>query len=161
MAFYFRKDVKSSSEYFTYSIPVMIAEIGGYMGLLLGISLFDLSLGIDFILDSFYIRNRKIASDEKITTVRPMDDKWMTNGRTIKRPFGLRTMLQCTDMQDAKIFAKTLHLYFLQEMMKKKSQLSYHVRVIQHLSRSHFPTGLILLVLFLKDYSMSRHWGEI
>ena len=99
MAFYFRKDVKSSSEYFTYSIPVMIAEIGGYMGLLLGISLFDLSLGIDFILDTLYIRNRKI-SDEKITTVRPMDDEWMTNGRTIKRPFGLRTMLQCTDMQD-------------------------------------------------------------
>ena len=119
MAFYFRKDVKSSSEYFTYSIPVMIAEIGGYMGLLLGISLFDLSLGIDFILDSFYIRNRKIASDEKITTVRPMDDEWMTNGRTIKRPFGLRTMLQCTDMQDTKIFAKILHLYLLQEMMKK------------------------------------------
>ena len=66
MAFYFRKDVKSSSEYFTYSIPVMIAEIGGYMGLLLGISLFDLSLGFDFILNSLYIRNRKI-SDEKIS----------------------------------------------------------------------------------------------
>ena len=113
MAFYFRKDVKSSSEYFTYSIPVMIAEIGGYMGLLLGISLFDLSLGIDFILDTLYIRNRKNEiSDEKITTVRPMDDEWMTNGRTIKRQFGLRTMLQCTDMQDTNIFAKTLHPYF-------------------------------------------------
>ena len=119
MAFYFRKDVKSSSEYFTYSIPVMIAEIGGYMGLLLGISLFDLSLGFDFILNSLYIRNRKI-SDEKISTVRPMDDEWMANGGTIKRTFGLRTMLQCTNMQDTIFLAKTLHLYLLQEMMKKK-----------------------------------------
>ena len=110
MAFYFRKDVKSSSEYFTYSIPVMIAEIGGYMGLLLGISLFDLSLGIDFILDTLYIRNRKNEiSDEKITTVRPMDDEWMTNGRTIKRQFGLRTMLQCTDMQDTNMYFLPKH----------------------------------------------------
>ena len=121
MAFYFRKDVKSSSEYVTYSIPVMIAEIGGYMGLLLGISLFDLSLGIDFILDTLYIRNRKNEiSDEKITTVRPMDDEWMANGGTIKRTFGLRTMLQCTNMQDTIFFAKTLHVYLLQEMIKKK-----------------------------------------
>ena len=60
MAFYFRKDVKFSYEYFLTSIPVLIAEIGGYMGLLLGISLFDLSLGIDYLLMSLEIRNRKI-----------------------------------------------------------------------------------------------------
>ena len=125
MAFYFRKDVKSSSEYFTYSIPVMIAEIGGYMGLLLGISLFDLSLGIDFILDTLYIRNRKI-SDEKISTVRPMDDEWMANGRTIKRPFGLRTMLQCTDMQDTIFYCRNITSVSFAGNDEKENQRSYH-----------------------------------
>ena len=67
MAFYFRKDVKSSSEYYIYSIPVMLAEIGGYMGLLLGISLFDLSLFIDYILDSYYNNNEITPSEENTT----------------------------------------------------------------------------------------------
>ena len=120
MAFYFRKDVKSSSEYYTYSIPVMIAEIGGYMGLLLGISLFDLSLGIDFILDSLYIRNRKI-DDEKMSTVCPMDDQWMTNDRTIKRPFGLRTMLQCTNMQYMFLFKNSYRYSFCRKGGKETS----------------------------------------
>ena len=100
MAFYFRKDVKFSYEYFLTSIPVLIAEIGGYMGLLLGISLFDLSLGIDYLLISLEIRNRKIASDGEITPVKPMDDQWVENSAKIQRPFGLRKMLQGNQIQD-------------------------------------------------------------
>ena len=99
MAFYFRKDVKFSYEYFLTSIPVLIAEIGGYMGLLLGISLFDLSLGIDYLLISLEIRNRKIASDGEITPVKPMDDQW-ANSAKIQRPFGVRKMLQGNKIQD-------------------------------------------------------------
>ena len=38
--FYFRRDVKSSQEYFIYSSTSMIAEIGGYVGLL-GLNLID------------------------------------------------------------------------------------------------------------------------
>ena len=100
MAFYFRKDVKFSYEYFLTSIPVLIAEIGGYMGLLLGISLFDLSLGIDYLLISLEIRNRKIASDGEITPVKPMDAQWVENSAKIQRPFGLRKMLQGNEIQD-------------------------------------------------------------
>ena len=39
--FYFRRDVKSSQEYFIYSSTSMLAEIGGYVGLL-GLHLIDL-----------------------------------------------------------------------------------------------------------------------
>ncbi len=38
--FYFRRDVKSSAEYYVYSLLSMVAEIGGYVGLLTGVSLF-------------------------------------------------------------------------------------------------------------------------
>ena len=99
MAFYFRKDVKFSYEYFLTSIPVLIAEIGGYMGLLLGISLFDLSLGIDYLLTSLEIRNRKIASDGEITPVKPMNDQWVADDAKIQRPFGLRKILQGNKIQ--------------------------------------------------------------
>ena len=64
MVYYFRKDVKYSNEYYIYTAAVMIAEIGGYMGLFLGISLFDLSLIIDYILESKF-RNRIIESREE------------------------------------------------------------------------------------------------
>ena len=67
IVFYFRKDVKFSKEYYIYSIDIMVAEIGGYMGLLLGISLFDLSLFIDYILDSYYNNNEIIPSEENTT----------------------------------------------------------------------------------------------
>ena len=32
--FYFRKDVKSTYEYFIFSMPMLFAEMGGYIGLL-------------------------------------------------------------------------------------------------------------------------------
>ena len=67
IVFYFRKDVKFSKEYYIYSIDIMVAEIGGYMGLLLGISLFDLSLFIDYILDSYYNNNEITPSEENTT----------------------------------------------------------------------------------------------
>ena len=67
MVYYFRKDVKYSNEYYLYSAAVMVAEIGGYVGLLLGISLFDLSLVIDYILEA-KLRNRGIESREETTT---------------------------------------------------------------------------------------------
>ena len=38
--FYFRRDVKSSQEDFIYSSTSMLAEIGGYVGLL-GLNLID------------------------------------------------------------------------------------------------------------------------
>ena len=34
------RDIKTTTEYFLYSILSMVAEIGGYVGLLLGVSLF-------------------------------------------------------------------------------------------------------------------------
>ena len=39
----FRRDVKTTREYVLYSSLSMIAEVGGYVGLLLGISLFKLA----------------------------------------------------------------------------------------------------------------------
>ena len=32
--FYFRKDVKSNYEYFIFTMPILFAEMGGYIGLL-------------------------------------------------------------------------------------------------------------------------------
>ncbi len=49
--FYFRLDVKKTTEYFLYSPLSMIAEIGGYVGLLLGISLFNVSSVNNAIID--------------------------------------------------------------------------------------------------------------
>ena len=100
MAFYFRKDVKSSFEFYLTSIPVLIAEIGGYMGLFLGISLFDLSLGIDYLLMALEKRDRKIASDGEIIPVKPMHNQWVANDANIQRPFGLRKILQGNEIID-------------------------------------------------------------
>ena len=66
MVYYFRKDVKYSNEYYIYTPSVMVAEIGGYVGLLLGISLFDLSLLIDYILEAWF-RHRSIETRKEIT----------------------------------------------------------------------------------------------
>ncbi len=38
--FYFRRDIKVTTEYYLYSVLSMLAEIGGYVGLLMGVSLF-------------------------------------------------------------------------------------------------------------------------
>lgn len=49
--FYFRKDVKTSTEYLIYTQLSMIAEIGGYVGLCLGISFVNIGTLINKILD--------------------------------------------------------------------------------------------------------------
>ena len=41
--FYFRRDIKKTSEYILYSALSMLAEIGGYVGLLLGVSVFKIA----------------------------------------------------------------------------------------------------------------------
>ena len=40
--FYFRRDIKTTNEYILYTVLSMLAEIGGYVGLLLGASLANL-----------------------------------------------------------------------------------------------------------------------
>lgn len=43
MIFYFKQEIKTTREYVLYSWRSMVAEVGGYMGLLLGISIFQLT----------------------------------------------------------------------------------------------------------------------
>ena len=62
--FYFRRDIKTTTEYFLYSILSMIAEIGSYVGLLLGVSLFKLADINNTVLD-WYMEN-KIAEVEEV-----------------------------------------------------------------------------------------------
>ena len=63
--FYFRKDVKSTYEYFIFSMPMLFAEMGGYIGLLLGFSLLDiLILGMDMLIDKFCSDKRTNAKSE-------------------------------------------------------------------------------------------------
>lgn len=52
--FYFRRDIKVSTEYFLYSLLSMVAEIGGYVGLLLGASLVNLGQINNVVLEYFY-----------------------------------------------------------------------------------------------------------
>ena len=49
--FYFRRDIKTTTEYLLYTLLSMIAEIGGYVGLLLGASLVNLGKINSFLLD--------------------------------------------------------------------------------------------------------------
>jgi hypothetical protein len=59
---YFRRDIKTTNEYILYTLLSMIAEIGGYVGLLLGASLVNLGRINSFLLDVF------LASHKKQTT---------------------------------------------------------------------------------------------
>ena len=43
LIFFLRRDVKRTTEYFLYSPVSMVAEIGGYVGLLLGFSLYNIT----------------------------------------------------------------------------------------------------------------------
>ena len=49
--FYFRRDIKTTTEYLLYSFLSMIAEIGGYVGLLLGASLVNIGKINSFLID--------------------------------------------------------------------------------------------------------------
>ena len=52
--FYFPKDVKSTFEYLLYDSLSMVAEIGGYLGLLLGFSCLDITVIFNNVLDRFH-----------------------------------------------------------------------------------------------------------
>lgn len=54
---YFRRDVKATREYFLYSPLSMVAEIGGYVGLLMGVSLFKLAEVNNHLLDHLWARH--------------------------------------------------------------------------------------------------------
>ena len=50
---FLRRDIKTTSEYYLYSGLSMVAEIGGYVGLLLGVSLFKLAQVNNMLIDKF------------------------------------------------------------------------------------------------------------
>ena len=52
--FYFRRDIKVTKEYILYSLLSLAAEIGGYVGLLLGASLVNIGQINNVLLDYFY-----------------------------------------------------------------------------------------------------------
>ena len=55
--FYFKRDIKTSNEYFLYTELSMIAEIGGYVGLMLGVSFINIGSLINKLLDKIPIDN--------------------------------------------------------------------------------------------------------
>ncbi len=59
---YFRRDIKTTEEYVLYSPLSMLAEIGGYVGLLMGVSLFKLVDVNNFCLD-LYANKKKAQLD--------------------------------------------------------------------------------------------------
>lgn len=59
---YFRRDIKISAEYFLYSNLSMWAEIGSYVGLLLGASLMNLAWIFSQMLDRFCLEKSQRTS---------------------------------------------------------------------------------------------------
>ena len=55
----FRRDVKTTSEYFLYLALSMLAEIGGYVGLLLGVSLFKMAEINNYVIDWYNSKDRQ------------------------------------------------------------------------------------------------------
>lgn len=68
--FYFRRDIKFTKEYYLYSGLSMVAEIGGYVGLLLGVSLFKLADINNFFLDYAIEKNEEQENSKQIMTIR-------------------------------------------------------------------------------------------
>ena len=56
--FYFRRDIKTTTEYLLYSLLSMLAEIGGYVGLLLGASLVNIGQVNSYFLDKCLVKKR-------------------------------------------------------------------------------------------------------
>ena len=83
--FYFRRDIKYTKEYYLYSLLSMVAEIGGYVGLLLGVSLFKLTEANNIFIDWYSQRNKYDAevsnqgnkSKEDIATI----DSWVRSNK--------------------------------------------------------------------------------
>ena len=47
----FRKYIKHTREYYLYSLLSLLAEIGGYVGLLMGVSIFNITKANDIFID--------------------------------------------------------------------------------------------------------------
>ena len=62
--FYFRRDIKTTTEYELYSILSMAAEIGAYVGLLLGASLLNLG-GMNSSLLEYCFNKNEFQNDQK------------------------------------------------------------------------------------------------
>ena len=71
--FYFRRDVKTTTEYLLYSILSMLAEIGGWVGLLIGASLVNISKVNGFLLDLCFYRKSKEETKNNMTE---KEDAW-------------------------------------------------------------------------------------
>ena len=108
--FYFRRDIKTTNEYFLYSILSMAAEIGAYVGLLLGASLANLGMINSYLIDRFFGKGKERISPEptnisvpslKIVTEHQVGLKCIVECIYVIvidtfRDLGSRTML-CTD----------------------------------------------------------------
>ena len=91
--FYFRRDIKTTKEYYLYSLLSMAAEIGGYVGLLLGASLVNIGRINSFLLDWCFLKE-EIAIDKnlekgswetKVTAIyNPDIEKETSSGKTTK-----------------------------------------------------------------------------
>ena len=67
--FYVRRDIKTTTEYLLYSFLSMVAEIGGYVGLLLGASLVNIGQINSFLLDKCLVK--KSVENSKISQINP------------------------------------------------------------------------------------------
>ncbi len=62
--FYYRNDIKTTREYYLYTSLSVIAEIGGYVGLLMGFSLLNLGQINNWLIDKWSNKNR-VGEEEK------------------------------------------------------------------------------------------------
>ena len=65
--FYFRRDVKTTTEYLLYSVLSMLAEIGGWVGLLVGASLVNIGKINGFLLDLCLFKKSEEESNNNKT----------------------------------------------------------------------------------------------
>ena len=65
--FYFRRDVKTTTEYLLYSVLSMLAEIGGWVGLLVGASLVNIGKINGFLLDLCLFKKSEEESNDNKT----------------------------------------------------------------------------------------------
>ena len=64
MVFYFRRSVKVTQEFVLYTVLSLVAEVGGYVGLLLGFSVFNIA--------NFFTPIVKKFCGDKSSTVKPI-----------------------------------------------------------------------------------------
>ena len=72
--FYFRRDIKTTTEYVLYTLLSLAAEIGGYVGLLLGASLVNIGQINGVLLDFCFGKEESLANmSEKQQTVKTIE----------------------------------------------------------------------------------------